>query len=258
MNLNKETFKGFDYYSQIEVVMSFSRAFGKYNNSSNNLALILFYLITQWYKFLSSRFSKRFDGMIKTYKDISEATNLKERCIRNYFETFIASGLLYRVDNTNSIVVNENRVIDFFIDGYNLIQIDKSDYLKTKLIKRKMDFTQINTSLDDFEILYSLSNRDLVVANLLYLLPHYYNIYTEDVYQWTEVKFNTLIKAWKIAFTKDFPEYGLSKAIKDTLDDELTCGLHFEKLLLKHFSADVDDCYYRKDVINDSLLVEEM
>lgn len=260
MKIEKSSFEGFDAYSQYDILLSLSRAFGKYNSSSNNLAIILFYLLTQWFLFLTSRNSKRFSGMIKTYEDISVATNLSERYVRKLFGQIEERGLIYRADeHSRAIIVNDNAVADFFIDGHNLLELEKDDHLNNKkLIKRRMDFTQINLCLEDFELLLDLSHDDIATANLLYLFPHYYNIYTHDVYQWNEVKFNTLIKRWKECFNKDCPEYGLSRGIKDTVNDSLTCNLHFEKLFLKHFNADVDDSYTRKDVVCDNLLIEEV
>lgn len=204
--------------------------------------------------------------MIKTPRDAEVELGLTYDRARLIFKGLEAANLISLKktgrDNRTSVKVDldaVNALLNEFIPKYEALRqgyLDKQDDCKRarkeraqKNAQSKMDFDKLNEISNDNnpKEIGSLSS-DFDTCALIYTVNHYYKKYTNSVYKWNAVKFNTLMTTWRNRATRRGSELGMSAAIYKELNYKgMGSERPFELRVRETFNPDFTINYYNKD-----------
>lgn len=239
-----------------------------------------FLLITLFLQYISELYDhretiERHSGFIaRNYHELSVLTGISKRLLPEDLAFLEGKGLIeYRKGLGIRIKVKLDNVADFIEmarEEYSLYKEREFNITKSKreasiaaLQNMSDELTRVIVDMDPTDIESLKSSFDwthdgthIEDAWLVYLFSHYYKRYTGEDYIWTVEKLRTLKYSWKGALYKRYPEFGLSRALKDSLNDKSKRPL--EKVWREKFNADFNTDPYTgqpiTDVIYEALL----
>lgn len=199
------------------------------------------------------------DGfMVKTPKDAEIELGLSQDSIRLVYKGLEAAKIIEvktkGQDNKTCLRVNldvVNQRLEEFIPKFEAM---KQEYFEkqektqaqrkeqsTKNLQRNLDFDKVNeVSINNNpKDLGDLSN-DADTLTLIYIVNHYYKLYTGRTFIWNAVKFNTLMTTWQNRADRLGSEFGMSYAIFKELNNKGQGSQRFFELRVREtFNPDI-------------------
>ena len=219
-------------------IRAIAHHFGDDSSSSTRRALLLLTIIKQYLAELKSNRNNviSHDGyIVRTSVELQYLTGISDKVIYGDLDFLCDEGLIEKRKGLGMKLRIDPEELFFRMTDW---KAEYNEWLTAKLAGCRENRSQFysdvterlqkignerkdiieNMDTGDFQSLTEL--MDDIDAVFIYLFSHYYRAYTGQTYTWNLVKFNTMIGNWRTGIYKPFPEYALSKALKDSLDDK--------------------------------------
>ena len=199
------------------------------------------------------------DGfMVKTPKDAELEIGISADRVRLVYKGLESAGVItiktkgqdnrtclkVNLDMVESLLETYTQKFDEIKSAYVQKQEDYHRARKEQSQKRtqsKIDFDKVNSMVEENnpKELGTLSD-DYEALSLIYIVNHYYKVYTGKNYHWEAVKFNTLMTTWRNRSSRVGSEFGLSYALFTELNNHgFGSKRPFELRVRERFNPDI-------------------
>ena len=242
------------------------------DSSSIRRALLLVILYLQYITALiNNRDSvERHNGYIaSSYEVLSAESSISIETLRKDMGFLEGRYLIVsnKADHGIKFKLNMDKIFDFIEEARDVYKTKVNGARKTSEENRTKRISNLKEKAKErTKIIAEIDSNDLnslikVLGEedgwFVYLFTHYYKRYTGMDYEWTSIRFNTLKGGWKGKLYRRYTEFGLSRALKEALNDK--SKTHLEIIWRERFNPDFNTDPYDpfhpvKGVLDDGLM----